>query len=153
MPNGWLNVTHFRQETNYSCVAACVRMVLAHYGRIESEPDLCQLLGTTPFYGTRADAVRRVEIMGFEVENVSTVPELQAALAVNAPPIVFLRTGQLDYWSADAAHAVVLTGLEATAAFLNDPFFDAFPQQPSLASFQQAWAMTGHLASVIHVRS
>ena len=40
MPNGWLNVPHFRQEFNYSCVAACVRMVMAHYGRNESEVDI-----------------------------------------------------------------------------------------------------------------
>ena len=40
MQSGWLNVPHFRQEFNYSCVAACVRMVMAHYGRNESEVDI-----------------------------------------------------------------------------------------------------------------
>ncbi len=40
MPNGWLNVPHFRQEFNYSCVAACVRMVMAYYGHNESEDNV-----------------------------------------------------------------------------------------------------------------
>src|SRR5580692_586810 len=44
MPNGWLNVPLFPQEFEYSCVAACVRMVLAHYGDLRSEADLRSLL-------------------------------------------------------------------------------------------------------------
>ena len=27
-----MNVPHFRQELDYSCLPACVRMVLAYYG-------------------------------------------------------------------------------------------------------------------------
>jgi hypothetical protein len=37
MPSSSLNVPHFQQELDYSCVAACVRMVLAHYGDVRSE--------------------------------------------------------------------------------------------------------------------
>ena len=29
MPSSWLNVPHFRQELDASCVAACVRAVLS----------------------------------------------------------------------------------------------------------------------------
>ena len=34
MPGSWLSAPHFQQELEYSCVAACVRMVLAHHGDI-----------------------------------------------------------------------------------------------------------------------
>ena len=44
MPSGWLNVPHFRQEHEYSCVAACARMVLAHHGDVRTEADLRTLL-------------------------------------------------------------------------------------------------------------
>ncbi len=152
MPNGWLNVPHFKQEFNYSCVAACVRMVLAHYGRNESEDNLRQLLGTIPYYGTRANSVRRVALWGFDVSDASSLSELQAALADGVPPIIFLRTGALDYWNVNDAHTVVLVGVDGTTVYLNDPFFDAFPQQTSLASFQQAWAATGQLAAIIRPR-
>ena len=46
MPSSWLNVPHFHQEFDYSCVAACVRMVLAHYGDIRTEAELRLLLDT-----------------------------------------------------------------------------------------------------------
>jgi hypothetical protein len=55
MPSSWLNVPHFRQELEYSCVPACVRMVLAHYGDIRTEADLRLLLDTEPT-GARAPA-------------------------------------------------------------------------------------------------
>ena len=40
MPSGWLSVPHFQQELEYSCVAACARMVLAYYGDVRSEAEL-----------------------------------------------------------------------------------------------------------------
>lgn len=46
MPAGWLNVPPFQQELDYSCVAACVRMVLAHYGDRRTEAELRSLLDT-----------------------------------------------------------------------------------------------------------
>jgi hypothetical protein len=48
MPSSWLAVPHFRQELESSCVAACVRMVLAHYGDLRSEAELRTLLDTQP---------------------------------------------------------------------------------------------------------
>jgi hypothetical protein len=40
MPSSSLNVPHFRQELDCSCVAACLRMVLVHYGDVRSEANL-----------------------------------------------------------------------------------------------------------------
>ena len=89
MQSGWLNVPHFRQEFNYSCVAACVRMVMAHYGRNESEDNMRQLLGTRP-RGTRAANVTNVVQLGFDVRfGASNLPQLQAMLAANVPPYHF----------------------------------------------------------------
>lgn len=46
MPSSLLNVPHFQQEHEYSCVAACARMVLAYFGDVRDEADLRSLLGT-----------------------------------------------------------------------------------------------------------
>ena len=46
MPSSWLNVRHFQQELEYSCVAVCAHMVLAHYGDVRSEAELRLLLDT-----------------------------------------------------------------------------------------------------------
>jgi hypothetical protein len=37
MPAASLSVPHYKQEWPNSCVAACVRMVLAHYGQFRIE--------------------------------------------------------------------------------------------------------------------
>jgi hypothetical protein len=66
MPSNSLNVPHFPQELDSSCVAACVRMVLAHYGDVRSEADLRMLLDTQPT-GTRAGNVMRLSGSAFEV--------------------------------------------------------------------------------------
>lgn len=47
-PSGWLNVPHCKQEFHHSCLAACIRMVLAHHGRDLPEADLRQFLDTKP---------------------------------------------------------------------------------------------------------
>src|SRR5262249_31093582 len=104
MPSNWLNVPHFQQELEYSCLPACVRMVLAHYGDIRTEPELRSLLDTQ-LAGTRARNVMRLSTPEFEVNlRSSNLADLQSALARNQPPIVFLKTGPLEYWSMDIFH-------------------------------------------------
>jgi len=43
-----MNVPHFQQELDYSCLAACVRMVLAFYDSQHTESELRGLLKTRP---------------------------------------------------------------------------------------------------------
>src|SRR5947209_8798308 len=118
MPSGWLSVPHFQQEHEFSCVAACVRMVLAHFGDIRTEAALRLLLDTQPT-GTRAGNVMRLSGPAFEVSlRPSNLAELQTVLADNQPPIVFLQTGPLEYWGMDIFHTAVLVGLDALSVAL-----------------------------------
>ncbi len=152
MPSNSLNVPHFQQELDYSCVAACVRMVLAYYGDVRSEADLRTLLDTQPT-GTRAGNVMRVSGSALEVYlRPSNLAELQAVLAGNQPAIVFLQTGALEYWSMDIFHTAVLVGLDAMTVALNDPYFAAAPQMASFQNFEKAWAATGQFAALIRPR-
>jgi Peptidase C39 family len=59
-PIASLSVPHYKQEQGASCTAACVRMVLAYYGRTHSEDELRQLLGTGP----RGTPARNVQASG-----------------------------------------------------------------------------------------
>jgi len=138
MLSSWLNVPHFQQELEYACVAACVRMVLGHYGDIRSEAEL-RLLLATQSTGTRAGNVMRLSGPAFEVHlRSSNLVELQRVLADNQPPLVFLRTGSLEYWSMDIFHTAVLIGLDPTTVALNDPYFATAPQTTSLQTFEKA---------------
>ena len=59
MPGNSPNVPHYKQEHHYSCIPACVRMVLAYHGHTCSEDELRQLMGTGP-HGTYARDVLRI---------------------------------------------------------------------------------------------
>ena len=151
-PIASLSVPHFKQEQGASCTAACVRMVLAYYGRTHAEDELRQLLQTGP-RGTPARNLQHLAALGLEVEvKFSNAAELAAALQAGTPPLVFLETGSLDYWSIDCAHVAVLVAMELATVSLNDPFFDSAPQKASLAGFYQAWAANAFLAAFIRPR-
>ena len=152
MPVVSLTVPHYKQEQRSSCLAACVRMVLAYYGHSCSEDELRQLLSTGS-QGTRARDVLRITSLGFDVVlQFSSLADLGATLVAGTPPIVFLDTGSLDYWSIDCPHVAVLVGIELTVVSVNDPFFDVAPQKTSLAGFMQAWAANAFLAAFIRPR-
>jgi len=124
-------------------------MVLAYHGRTCSEDELCQLLGTGP-QGTSARAILRVVTLGFDVQlRFTNLAELSAALNAGIPPIVFVNTGFLDYWSFDCAHALVVVGMDVTSVLVNDPQLDSGPQTTSLSGFHQAWAANRCLAAFI----
>jgi ABC-type bacteriocin/lantibiotic exporter with double-glycine peptidase domain len=152
MPSSSLNVPHFRQELASACVAACARMVLAHYGDVRSEADLRSLLDTRPT-GTRAGNLMRLSGPAFEVYLCrSNLAEPQSVLAANQPAIVFLKTGELEYWAMDLFHTAVQIGVDSGTAALNAPYFATAPQSTSLPSFEKAWAATGQFAAFIQPR-
>src|SRR5262245_57697638 len=65
----------------HSCVPACVRMVLAYYGRNCTEEELRQLLGTGP-HGTPARNLFLLGSLGFDVQvETSNLTQLGTALA------------------------------------------------------------------------
>jgi ABC-type bacteriocin/lantibiotic exporter with double-glycine peptidase domain len=152
MPSSWLNVPHFQQELEYSCVAACARMVLSHLGDFRTEAELRLLLDTQPT-GTRAGNMMRLSGPAFEVYlRPSNLVELEKALADNQPPIVFLKTGSLEYWSMDIFHTAMLIGLDTTTAAFDDPYFPTAPKTTSLESFEKAWAQTGQFTAFLRPR-
>jgi len=124
-------------------------MVLAYYGRTCSEDEVRQLLGTGP-QGTTARAILRVAALGFDVQlRFTNLGELNAALNAGTPPVVFVNTGDLDYWSFDCAHVLVVVGMDVTSVSVNDPQLDSGPQQTSLSGFHQAWAANKCLAAFL----
>ena len=147
-----LSVPHYKQEQSNSCLPACVRMVLAHYGRTHSEDELRQLLGTGPG-GTPAGRVSQVASLGFDVDLRPLSPsDLVAVLQSGVPPILLLDTDALDYWSIDCYHTAILVGLDLTTAYLNDPAFDTTPQQTSLTGLDRAWGANKYYTALIRPR-
>ena len=50
-------VPHYQQSTPYTCLPACVRMVLAFRGHQHAEAELAQIFNTVPLLGTLPENV------------------------------------------------------------------------------------------------
>lgn len=82
----------FKQETPYSCMPACLRIVLHHFGIEASEDDL-RLRSYTTLWGTNArDAVVCAASFGLRSEEIreATLENLRAWLNQSLFPILLI---------------------------------------------------------------
>ena len=148
-----MNVPHFQQEREYSCLAACVRMVLAFYGEYRSEDDLRRLLKTRVTGTSPANVMLNLPGIGFEALVFDRFqPILRQRISEGTPCIVHIWTDPLPHWQDAVVHAVVVTDIAADTVALNDPV-QAAPATPvPLDAFLQAWAATDHTLILITPR-
>ncbi len=107
-----IRLTHRQQSTAGRCLPACAGMILDRLKIHFDEDRLVELLGTRNF-GTPGFAIKRLETIGVQLNyGECNIPNLLAILDSGIPIILFVRTGFLDDWKEDVAHAVVL--VEAT---------------------------------------
>lgn len=149
-----LSLPHFRQSAAGYCLSACVRMVLAHLGLERSEDDISRILGAQPF-GTPSFAVRRLVAWGLDVVYRGwTIPQLLKVLDAERPIILFVRTGFLDHWQEDVAHAIVVVGAEEGQRFwLHDPTLSTGPVVASWNGVLAAWAEFGYRGATISAQT
>lgn len=147
-----LAVPHFRQQYPHTCLPACVRMVLAHWGKEHSEEELAQALGTVAVWGTRPESVvAGLEGLGYHAlwfEN-ATLERLFDLLAHGWPVIAFLRAADLPHGRA-GLHAVVIVGIEGERVTYLDPNLD-HQFSLELSSFLKAWSSLGYQGLVVWV--
>jgi len=62
----YLEIPHYHQEFESSCLAACARMILKYWGKNFSEKDLRKLLKTKPT-GTSPINIYNISSLGFDV--------------------------------------------------------------------------------------
>lgn len=139
--NDILPVPHFPQSAEGFCLSACARMLLAYLGIERLEAEVSQVLGAQE-YGTPGFAIQRLEALGVQVTYRQwSLSALTSALTSKQPVIIFVRTGFLDHWTRDVAHAVVIVGLEKEQRFwINDPAREQAPLAVSWDGLLAAWA-------------
>lgn len=148
----FLNVTHFKQNKQYTCVPACVRMILDYLGFDLDEERISEILSTTP-RGTKAINIARLQDIGVDVVlRSASLFDLRNLLREKVPCIVFLWTGNLEYWNIACWHAVVVVGLEEDAIYINDPFFSDAPKKVVIDSFLEAWSHYDFILAEIRKR-
>lgn len=109
---------YFRQSYSYSCVPACLKMILASLDFEISEPELrnlceCDETGTTP-----TNVVKAAVKCGFDAYQANLIFEESGDLISQAIlPIVFIRA----FEDATYSHAVVVYKISKGKIFLLDP--------------------------------
>ena len=128
-------------------------MIAAYWQRPLSQTDLAIWLGTQKI-GTPASRIQRLTEHGFDVVyRTGSLADLSTWLSERSPCILFVRTGELSYWTIDTPHAVVLAGLENEQAFLFDPEMDPAPKIVSQEELMLAWSPFDYAFATLRVAS
>jgi len=144
-----IELAPFQQSQPYTCVAACLRVVLAALGADYSEEDLARACHTDPSGATLSDAATAAQSLGF---NALFIPEatfemLTAWLQHGVPMIVGIAADALAH-GATGGHAVVVGGLEQGQVLVVDPAIGA-ERRLDLETFLRAWRRRGNRALVV----
>ncbi len=103
-----MSLIWFAQETETSCVAACLRMVLSSFGEIWSETELKEILGNPLLGVTLAKAQAKLSETGakIELDTDLNLDDLRDYTRKNVFPMVGVERHILGYQP--ASHAVVV---------------------------------------------
>ena len=136
-----------KQETLYSCVPACLRMVLGSFGVDISESELRTRCDCTP-YGTDAlmavDAARALGLVKTAKYTLSFA-ELQTVVTDGPYPIVFVDLNPID--GLDAIHAMVVADVSEQEVVVLDPLQGE--RRLPVYVFTAAWARRHNLALLV----
>jgi len=145
-----MHVPHLEQELDYSCLTACVRMVLAFYGCERTEAELRALLKTRPGGTSPVQVMWRLPELGFDAYvQTGSQPILNEYLSAGRPCIVHVWTQPLPYWEDKVIHALVVVDLTEKGVLVHDPALPAGPTAIPLDAFLHAWAATDYLTIAI----
>ena len=144
-----VELTPFQQSQPYTCVAACLRAVLAAFGAHYSEDDLARACHTDPFGATLSDAASAVRSLGF---NALFLPEatfemLSEWLQQGVPMIVGIAVDDLAY-GVTGGHAVVVCGIEQDQVIVIAPAIGA-ERRLELEKFLRAWRRRNNRGLVV----
>ena len=149
MQSDYIRKKHYKQERTYSCVPACVRMVLEYIGEQTTEEFLRRFL-KTKYYGTNLLNIRYLSEIGFRATiTYGSIEELKDLIKERKLPIVRLVTRDLDFYDFDGYHAVIIVGINQEFVIANDPYFETEVIEIPIHDFTFAWAECDYLAIII----
>lgn len=130
------------QQADGYCLASCIQMVLAYFGRDEPQATLATRLGMIENVGIPISRVTRLASSTFSIEYGSegTFHMLAHWIGQGVPVIACVQTQELGYWQgAIAQHAVVVVGLDDRHVRVVDPAQGAPNIVVSRDEFWLAW--------------
>lgn len=137
-----------KQETTYSCVAACLRMVLAGLGLDLTEERLRELCDCSPLFGTEAlRAVEAARGLGFAGTAKYTLryDELRGLVEGGRFPVAYISLEAIG--GTEESHAVVVVEADDDAVRVYDPLHGE--RRLSRQSFATGWAARRNLVILV----
>ncbi len=145
-----IKLAHLKQEKDYTCLPATIRIVLKHF-KVNIAEGLIAKVSNTSKRGTNLEeAAESVEAFGFkaiELEEAS-LAELVEFLDKNLPVIAVVDAEYLPYGKI-GLHAIVVNGIEGNRISFIDPALGKEFSLPLLAFFK-AWDARGRCGLVIY---
>ncbi|HXG68814.1 MAG TPA: cysteine peptidase family C39 domain-containing protein [Blastocatellia bacterium] len=142
----------FRQELETSCMAACVRMVLAALGHALDEHEIRVRCGHTKS-GMRLNGVAGgLADLPVAVEHHVdwSLDDLREAVRNSAFPIVGVDLRPIE--GLFAFHAVVIADIAGDQVIVHDPLHEQGPRAIGLRAFELAWQNADREAVLILAR-
>jgi ABC-type bacteriocin/lantibiotic exporter with double-glycine peptidase domain len=137
-----------KQETTYSCVPACLRMVLSGLGLDLTEERLREMSDCSPLFGTEAmravDAARGLGFAG-AAKYTLRYEELRGLVEGGRYPIAYLSLEAIG--GTEESHAVVVIGADEEAVTVYDPLHGE--RRISRQSFTTGWAARHNLVILV----
>jgi len=134
-----------KQETESSCLPACLRSVLNYYGIHELEPALRRLCKTKPWGTHPINVVSAAQAFGLDAYvDRADLSFLSNILRENIPPIATTFSEDED---ALISHAFVVQKISAKSVKVLDPLRGEC--SISLAEFDKLWSAAGYLVIII----
>lgn len=140
-----------KHEQDFTCVPACIRIVLQHLGVELPEAKITEACNATPLGMDQFEASDGIIALGFRatvIENAS-FDEVIEFLRKKHPVIVLVSVKFLPYAKGQkGSHAVVVNGFDQDSVFLVDP---ARGEEINLAvdTFLKAWRTRGRIGIAI----
>ena len=148
MQGDWLPVSHIQQTNDGDCLPVCVEMVLRYWNLSVNPRRLRRTLGTR-WFGTPFENVHNLAGVKVMTEHL-LLPQLRSYLERSIPVIPGIRTGELGYWNEeDTDHAVVVLGVDAGIAIVNDPILPFGHQQIPISELELARIAFDDLCAVV----
>lgn len=135
----WLPISHQPQRQQADCLVACAAMLLDYWQQPVAYDDLLKLLRVGPA-GAPFRNLRYLETVGVSVLiEQGNLDTLRSLLTRKLPPIVFVATQELSYWTEATQHAVVIAGMDDLHVHLYDPAFSDAPCTIPIDEFALSW--------------
>lgn len=141
MPNVYIKKPRHKQEKDFSCIPACLKMVLEFFNKTVAEAELRTKLKTKPFGTHIINVLSLKEIYGIQATiEFWPLEELKAHLAKFKTPVIALDwTEYLAHWKQNCLHSVVVVGFNNEHVIINDPNFDEKEFLIPFDDFINAW--------------